>query len=100
MSLFGSLVPLTQPCMQIPPEVITVLETVLEDTGMISSNERIDNEMLKELHDRLDVMMYVEIVTYLPAQHLDAFVKINDEGRPRGDIDKFLEENMPNADKV
>jgi hypothetical protein len=51
-------------------------------------------------HDRLDVLMFDEILTYLPAKHLDAFVKMNDEKRSRGEIDKFLEGNMPNAEKV
>jgi hypothetical protein len=32
--------------------------------------------------------------------HLDAFVTMNDEKRSIGDIDKFLEENMPGAEKV
>lgn len=68
MSLFGSLVPLTQPFMDIPPEVITVLETVLEDAGMRSSDERMDYEALKELHDRIEVIMYFEILTYLPGK--------------------------------
>lgn len=100
MALFGSLVPFTEPFMQIPPEVTTVLESVLEDAGIKSSDERLDNETLKELHDQLDIVMYFEILTYLPGQHLDAFVKMNDENRPRGDIDTFLQENMPNAEHV
>jgi hypothetical protein len=100
MSLFGSFVPLTQPFMDIPPEVITVLETVLEDAGMKSSDEQMDYEALKELHDRLEVIMYFEILTYLPGHHLDAFIKMNDENISRRDIDRFLQENMPDAEKV
>jgi hypothetical protein len=40
-------------------------------------------------HDRLDVLMFDEILTYLPAKHLDAFVKMNDEKRSRGEIDQI-----------
>jgi hypothetical protein len=100
VSLFGKLVPLNRPITQIPPDVKSILEKCMEDARMKSPKERIDYEMLKELHDRLDVLMFDEILTYLPAKHLDAFVKMNDEKRSRGEIDKFLEENMPNAEKV
>jgi hypothetical protein len=100
VSLFGKLVPLTEPSMQIPPEVTIILGKVLEDAGLKSPAKKLCIEQLRELHDRLDVLMFDEILTYLPARHLDAFVKMNDEKRPRQDIDKFLEENMPNAEKV
>ena len=33
MSLFGKLVPLTQPFTQIPPEVTAILKKVMEDAG-------------------------------------------------------------------
>jgi hypothetical protein len=85
---------------QIPPDVKSILEKCMEDARLKSPKKRTDYEMLKELHGRLDVLMFDEILTYLPAKHLDAFVKMNDEKRPRGEIDKFLEENMPNAEKV
>jgi hypothetical protein len=100
VSLFGKLVPLTQPSMQIPPEVTTILGKVLEDAGLQSQVGKLCYEQLRELHDRLDVVMFDEILTYLPAKHLEAFVKMNDEKRSRGEIDKFLEENMPNAEEV
>jgi hypothetical protein len=86
--------------MQISPEVTTMLGKVLENAGLKSPDEKLCYEQLRELHDRLDVIMYFEILTYLPAKHLDAFVKMNDEKRSRGEIDKFLEENMPDAEKI
>ena len=100
MSLFGKLVPLTQPSMQIPPEVTAILGKVLEDAGVKSPNRMLCLEQLRVFHDRLDVIMFDEILTYLPAKHLDAFVKMNDEKRSREEIDKFLEQNLPNAEKV
>jgi hypothetical protein len=100
VSLFGKLVPLTEPSMQISPEVTAILGKVLEDAGLKSPAGHLCYEQLRELHDRLDVLMFDEILTYLPARHLEAFVKMNDEKRSRGEIDKFLEENMPNAEEV
>jgi hypothetical protein len=86
--------------MQIPPEVTTILGKVLEDAGLQSQVGKLCYEQLRELHDRLDVVMFDEILTYVPAKHLEAFLKMNDEKRSRGEIDKFLEENMPNAEEV
>jgi hypothetical protein len=75
--------------MQIPPEVTIILRKVLEDAGLKSLARKLCYEQLRELHDRLDVLMFDEILTYLPARHLDAFVKMNDEKRSREDIDKI-----------
>jgi hypothetical protein len=86
--------------MQIPPEVTAFLGKVLEDAGLKSPAGKLCYKQLRELHDRLDVLMFDEILTYLPARHLEAFVKMNGEKRSRGEIDKFLEENMPNAEEV
>jgi hypothetical protein len=36
---------------------------------------------------------------YLPGKHLDVFVKMNEEKWPRGEIDKFLQDNMPDAEE-
>jgi hypothetical protein len=88
VSLFGKLVPLTQPSMQIPPEVTAFLGKVLEDAGMKSPARKLCDEQMREFHDRLDVVMFDEILTYLPARHLDAFVKMNDEKRSRAELDK------------
>jgi hypothetical protein len=79
VSLFGKLVPLTQPSMQIPPEVTAILGNVLEDAGVKSPNRKLCYEQLREFHDQLDVVMFDEILTYLPAKHLDAFVKMIDD---------------------
>jgi hypothetical protein len=100
VSLFGKLVPLNQPITQITPEVTTILGKVLEDAGLKSPDGKLCYEQLREVQDRLDVLMFDEILTYLPAKHLDAFVRMNDQKRSRGEIDKFLEENMPNAEEV
>jgi hypothetical protein len=67
VSLFGKLVPLTQPFTQIPPEVTAILGKVLEDAGLKSPARKLCYEQLRELHDRLDVVMFDEILTYLPA---------------------------------
>ena len=35
----------------------------------------------------------------IAGKHLDAFVKMNEEKWPRGEIDKFLQDNMPDAEE-
>jgi hypothetical protein len=38
-------------------------------------------------------------LTYLPGKHLAAIVKMNEEKWPRGEINKFLQDNMPDAEE-
>jgi hypothetical protein len=46
--------------------------------------------MLRDSYGRLEVVMFFEILSHLPATHLKAFVKMNEENEPREEIDKFF----------
>lgn len=86
--------------MQIPPEVRTLLEEVLVEAGRKPCSKKRHEEMVEDLYTHLEIIMFYEIMTYLPGQYLDEFVRLNDQNIPRWEIDKFIEENMPNADEV
>lgn len=89
-----------QPKLEIPTEVRTFLEGLLNDAGMTTLDEGMHEEMVKELYARLDNYMTSVIVDNLPAEHLDAFIKMNEEKKPRNEVEQFLKEKMPNATEV
>jgi hypothetical protein len=55
--------------------------------------------MLENLYCRLEIIMFFEILTYLPEKRLAMFVKMTDEDTPRGIIDKCLQENSQTQKK-
>lgn len=99
MSLFGKMVPMRQGIL-IHPEVRALLEEVIVEAGRIPCGKKQHEEMVEDLYTHLEIIMFYEILTYLPGECLDEFVRLNDLNRPRWEIDKFLQLNMPNAEEV
>jgi hypothetical protein len=85
--------------LQIPQEVRGFLESMLAEANM-DVDDATREEMIKELYARLDNYLVTVIVNNLPAEHLDDFVKLNEEKRPQEEINTFLEQKMPNAKEV
>lgn len=84
---------------EIPQEIRSFLESILADANM-TLDDVTKEEMIKELYARLDSYLTTVIVDNMPAEHLEAFMKLNEEKKPREEIDKFLKEKMPNAEEV
>ena len=86
--------------LQIPQEVRGFLESLLQDAGMKSLDEQMHEEMIKELYQRLDNHLTSVIVDNMPSQHLDAFMRLNEEKKPKAEIEQFLQDKMPNSKEV
>ena len=54
-------------------------------------------EMEKELFARLETYITSRIVETMPVDKLDAFVDMNEQGKPQEEIDAYIQENIPNA---
>lgn len=85
--------------LEIPEEIRNFLEGILLDANMNLDNETRE-EMVKELYARLDSYLTTVIVDNMPAQSLEAFMKMNEEKKSKEEIDNFIKENMPNAQEV
>ncbi len=85
---------------KIPDEVRTFLEGLLSDAGMTTLDDQMKEEMIKELYARLDSFITSSIVANLPPEHLDAFIKLNEEKKTQAEIEGFLTEKMPNAKDI
>lgn len=86
--------------LQIPPEIRTFLESLLQDAGMTSLDDGMREEMIKELFARLDSYITSTIIQNLPQEHIEPFVKMTEENRPQSEIQAYLQEKMPNAQDV
>lgn len=86
--------------MEIPSEIRTFLESILQDAGMLTTDASMKEEMIKELYARLDNFITTTIINNLPSEHLDAFIKLNEEKKPKNEIEQFLKDKMPKSQEV
>lgn len=85
---------------QITQEVRTFLEGLLQDAGMTFTDNEMKEEMVKELYVRLDNYIASAVVDYLPKEHFDTFIKMNEEKKSKQEIENFLKEKIPDAQNV
>ena len=86
--------------LEIPPEVRSFLEGLLSDANMTTLDDAMREEMINELFARLDSYMTSVIVDKMPPEHLEDFIKMNEEKKSRQEIEAYLKEKMPNAQDV
>lgn len=91
--------PHVQKSAHITPEIRTFLESLLQDAGMTSLNEAMHEQMISELFVRLDNFIAASIVDHMPSENLEAFIKLNESGASKDEIEKFVQEKIPNAEE-
>lgn len=88
------------PVAQRPPDLRTYLEGILADAGMTDLTADLREGMIQELARSLNVFMISEILEHMPARYHEAFARLHEENRPQTEINRFIEEHMPNARQV
>lgn len=86
--------------LEIPAEVRTFLESILEDAGMTNLNDQTHEDMVKELFVRLDNFMLTTIVEALPTNKIAEFTKMSETGKSKEELENYLKNNIPNSDEV
>ena len=84
---------------QVPPEIRSFLEGLLQDANMVLTDD-LKEEMIKELFARLDSYLTTVIVDNMPAEHLEAFIKLNEENKSKEEVETFIKDHLPNAQDV
>lgn len=84
----------------IPPDIRAFLEGILQDSGMVTLDEVTREDMIKELFVRLDKHLTNTIVESLPDEHIDAFLKMQEENKPREEIEQFIIDKIPDSQQV
>lgn len=81
-------------------ETRVYLEGLLEDAGMLMADDALKEEMIKELYARLDNYLTTVIIDHFPPEHLDEFIRLNEEKKPKEEIENFLKEKIPNYKNI
>ncbi len=90
----------TNTAVVIPEEIRSFLDGILQDAGMTNLESDMHEEMLAQLFARLDTYLTSAIVDNMPPEHVDEFIRMNEEQKSQAEIQQFLVDKMPNAQEV
>jgi|GEM_PF-1168240 len=85
---------------EIPPEIRAYLEQLLADANMFVADEKLHEDILQDLYDKLDEFIAIKVVESLPADKLAVFTQMNNEQKSKEEIEQFLKDAIPNAQEV
>lgn len=85
---------------QIPDEIRTFLDSLLQDAGMLELDDAMHEEMIKELYARLDNFIASTIIDSLPDDSVEEFIRMNEQKKPQAEIEQFLKDKIPNSQEV
>lgn len=92
----------TQPnqTVKIPEDTREYLESLIADAKMTTLDENMHEQVVQQLYKRLDNFLASIVVDNMSPENLDAFMKMNEEGKSPEEIEAFLKNSMPNAQQV
>ncbi len=73
------------------------LKAMLADAGMDKLPANVQEQMLSDLYARLEDWMFGYIVRELKEENLTKFREMNEAKAEQAEMEKFLEEKIPNA---
>ncbi len=85
---------------QIPPEIRGFIENLIREAGITPIDDAMNEEIILEIYSRLDNFITTTITENMPPEHLDEFIKLNEENRPKEEIEAFMREKMPNSQDI
>ena len=86
--------------LEIPPEIRTFLEGILQDANIASVDEVMHQELINELYARFDSFLAAKIIDNLPPENVEEFIQMNEENRPQDEVQKFMMDHIPNVEDV
>lgn len=72
---------------------------IISEAG-ITVDEKTHNQIVKELFVQLDNYMLSTIVEELPDDKLEEFTVMNEQNKPKEELEKYLQDNIPNSKEV
>lgn len=86
---------------QIPPEIRTYLENILQDAQMTTAlDNQMREDMIVELYKQLDNYLASVIVDKMPPQYVEEFIKLNEQPTTKQQAEQFIKEKLPNSQQV
>lgn len=89
----------TQP-IPIPPEIQAYLEGLIQEANVPVFDDKAKQELVNYLFDKLDKFLAAKIVENMSPEDTEAFIKLNEDGKSREEIDAFIKEHMKNPQEV
>ena len=89
-----------QPQVEIPTEARQYLEGILNDANMATLDSEMREGMINEMYQRLDSFLATKIVENMSPEYIEEFIAMNEQKKPREEIEKFVKEKMPSYDEV
>ena len=84
----------------IPQEIRNYLESLIAEANVPVFDEKAKEDLVRYLFDKLDKFLAVKIVENMSPEDTDAFVKLNQEKKPREEIDAYIKAHMKNPEEV
>lgn len=85
--------------LQIPPEMRTFLEGLLDDAGMNVPPD-LKEEMINDLYARLEHKLVAAAAEKLKPEDLEEFQKLLEEKKSQEELQKFLTGRLQNAQEI
>jgi hypothetical protein len=88
------------PPAQIPDDIRQYLTGLITEAKIPSLDEAGKESLIQELFLSLDDYLATVILDNLPPEQLDEFINLNEQGKPKEEVEAFLQKNLPNAQDV
>ena len=85
---------------EIPAEIRTFLEVLLREAKIGDVDEKTREDLIQELFYQLDNYLTSVIVDSLKPEDLETFIKMNEEKKPKEEIEAFIKEKLPDAENL
>lgn len=89
----------TQP-VPIPPEIQAYLEGLIQEANVPVFDDKAKQELVNYLFDKLDKFLAAKIVENMSPEDTETFIKMNEDGKGREEIDAFIKEHMKDPQEV
>lgn len=88
------------PFVEIPQEIRAYLEGLMEDAHVIVTDDKEKEQVVQYLFDKLDKYMAAKIVENMSAEDTETYIQMNEQKKPREEVDAFLKEHIKNPEEV
>src|SRR5262245_53485981 len=88
------------PNVPIPQEIRLFLESLLQQADIPDLDPQIKEQMIQELFYQLDQYLSNVIVNNLQEADLNEFIKMNEEKKPKEELEAFIQQRIPNAQSL
>ena len=84
---------------QIPQDIRTFLENLLEDSGLVLTAE-MKESMIEELYPRLEQKLIADAIEHMKPEDADEFAVLIQSNKSQEELQQFILTRLPNAQDI